>query len=63
MTVRQATPNDDLQLEKDLVNDPKKLLNIMLDLGRNMWEEFLNWFCKTTDKMIIEKYSHVMHMV
>ncbi len=63
---RGISPNDDLQLEKDLVNDPKEIAEhlMLIDLGRNDVGRVSEiGSVKLTDKMIIEKYSHVMHMV
>jgi anthranilate synthase component 1 len=56
----------DKDFEIDLLNDKKELAEhlMLIDLGRND----IGRICKTgtvklTDKMIVEKYSHVMHMV
>lgn len=56
----------DLNLEKELLQDPKELAEhlMLIDLGRND----VGRVAKTgsvvlTDKMIIERYSHVMHIV
>ncbi len=56
----------DLDLEKELLQDPKELAEhlMLIDLGRND----VGRVAKTgtvvlTDKMIIERYSHVMHIV
>ncbi len=56
----------DLVLEKELLADPKELAEhlMLIDLGRND----VGRVAKTgsvvlTDKMIIERYSHVMHIV
>ena len=56
----------DKDYEIDLLNDKKELAEhlMLIDLGRND----IGRICKTgsiklTDQMIIEKYSHVMHMV
>ncbi len=63
---RGSTPDEDNKLEIDLKNDTKELAEhlMLIDLGRND----IGRICKVgsvnlTDKMIIEKYSHVMHMV
>ena len=54
-----------MELEKDLLKDPKEIGAVMLiDLGRND----LGRVCeigtvKVKDLMVIEKYSHVMHIV
>ena len=57
--------NDNL-LEEELLNDPKEKAEhlMLIDLGRNDAGKVSKiGSIKLTDKMIIEKYSHVMHMV
>lgn len=57
---------DDLALEKDLLADPKELAEhlMLIDLGRNDVGRIANTgSVELTDKMIIERYSHVMHIV
>ncbi len=56
----------DLKLEKELLNDPKEIAEhvMLIDLGRND----LGRVCEigtveVKDLMVIEKYSHVMHIV
>ena len=56
----------DLELEKELLKDPKEIAEhvMLIDLGRND----LGRVCeigtvKVKDLMVIEKYSHVMHIV
>ena len=56
----------DLELEKDLLKDPKEIAEhvMLIDLGRND----LGRVCEigtveVKDLMVIEKYSHVMHIV
>ena len=63
---RGDSPIQDKKNEVDLINDKKELAEhlMLIDLGRND----IGRICKTgtvnlTDKMIIEKYSHVMHIV
>ncbi len=63
---RGKTPEDDLKMENELLNDAKeKAEHIMLvDLGRND----IGRVCKPgsvqiKDFMSVEKYSHVMHLV
>jgi anthranilate synthase component 1 len=63
---RGATPEEDLHLEEDLLADPKECAEhiMLVDLGRND----LGRVCRTgsievTDLMVIERYSHVMHIV
>ena len=56
----------DLDLEKDLLSDPKELAEhlMLIDLGRNDAGRVAKiGTVKLTDKMIIERYSHVMHIV
>ena len=63
---RGATPEEDKALEADLLADRKELAEhlMLLDLGRND----VGRVCKVgtvhpTEKFIIERYSHVMHVV
>jgi len=63
---RGATEEDDIALEKDLLADPKELAEhlMLIDLGRNDVGRVAEIGSVTlTDKMIIERYSHVMHIV
>jgi anthranilate synthase component I len=63
---RGNTPEEDLQLEKDLLADPKELAEhlMLIDLGRNDAGRVAEiGSVELTDKMIIERYSHVMHIV
>jgi len=63
---RGKTAEEDQQLEEDLLSDDKEIAEhlMLIDLGRND----LGRIAKTgsvnlTDKMFIERYSHVMHIV
>lgn len=63
---RGANEKEDLALEKDLLADEKEIAEhlMLIDLGRND----LGRIAKTgtvdlTDKMFVERYSHVMHIV
>jgi anthranilate synthase component 1 len=63
---RGKTPEEDLELEKDLKNDPKEIAEhvMLVDLGRND----LSRVCKPASvklvrEQVIERYSHVMHIV
>jgi anthranilate synthase component 1 len=63
---RGETPEEDLELEKDLKNDPKEIAEhvMLVDLGRND----LSRVCKPATvkpvrEQVIERYSHVMHIV
>ena len=63
---RGKNENEDNILENELRNDPKELAEhlMLIDLGRNDAGKVSKvGSIKLTDKMIIEKYSHVMHMV
>jgi len=63
---RGATPEQDIALEKELLADPKELAEhlMLIDLGRNDAGRVSKiGTVKLTDKMIIERYSHVMHIV
>ncbi len=63
---RGKNANEDLQLSKDLLEDQKELAEhlMLLDLGRNdVGRVSKNNSVKVTEKMIIEYYSHVMHIV
>ena len=63
---RGKDAEEDFKFEKDLLKDPKEISEhvMLIDLGRND----LGRVCETgtvevKDLMIIEKYSHVMHIV
>jgi len=63
---RGKTDADDLELEKDLLADPKEIAEhlMLIDLGRNDAGRIAQiGSVKLTDKMVIERYSHVMHIV
>ncbi len=63
---RGATVEQDQTLEQDLLADPKELAEhlMLIDLGRNDTGRVAKiGTVKLTDKMIIERYSHVMHIV
>ena len=58
--------NQDLELSKDLLKDEKELAEhlMLLDLGRNDVGRVAKiGSVKVTEKMMIEYYSHVMHIV
>ncbi|MBB6520970.1 anthranilate synthase component I [Pseudoteredinibacter isoporae] len=62
---RGKTPEEDLELEQDLVNDPKEIAEhlMLIDLGRNDAGRVSEiGSVKLTDKMVVERYSHVMHI-
>lgn len=63
---RGETHERDNQLEEELLNDPKEVAEhlMLIDLGRNdIGRIAQTGTVDVTDKMIIERYSHVMHIV
>lgn len=63
---RGKTAEEDKALELDLLADPKELAEhlMLIDLGRNDAGRVSQIGTVTlTDKMIVERYSHVMHIV
>ena len=63
---RGGTPEEDQALERDLLADPKEIAEhlMLIDLGRNdAGRVSETGSVRVTDKMIIERYSHVMHIV
>ncbi|KUJ85929.1 anthranilate synthase [Ruegeria marisrubri] len=63
---RGATPEEDRALEADLLADQKELAEhlMLLDLGRNDAGRVSKiGTVRPTEKFIIERYSHVMHIV
>lgn len=63
---RGASEAEDQALEQDLLNDPKELAEhlMLIDLGRNDVGRVAEiGSVELTDKMIVEHYSHVMHIV
>ena len=63
---RGQTPEEDQFYENDLLNDEKELAEhlMLLDLGRNdVGRVSKIGTVKPTEQFIIEKYSHVMHIV
>lgn len=64
--VRGKTPEEDAALAADLLSDPKEVSEhvMLIDLGRNdVGRVAETGKVKVTEKMCIEKYSHVMHIV
>jgi anthranilate synthase component 1 len=62
---RGATPEEDLALEQELLADPKEIAEhlMLIDLGRNdIGRVAETGSVKVTEKMVIERYSHVMHI-
>jgi anthranilate synthase component 1 len=63
---RGKTPAEDLALEADLLADPKERAEhiMLVDLGRNDIGRVCNFkSVEVPDLMVIERYSHVMHIV
>jgi len=63
---RGATREEDEALEKELLADPKECAEhlMLIDLGRNdAGRVSQTGSVELTDKMVIERYSHVMHIV
>lgn len=63
---RGLNQEEDNKNEEDLLSDPKELAEhlMLIDLGRNDVGKISKiGTVKVTDKMIIERYSHVMHIV
>jgi anthranilate synthase component 1 len=63
---RGKTAQHDLELEQELLNDPKELAEhlMLIDLGRNDAGRVSQvGSVELTEKMLVERYSHVMHIV
>lgn len=63
---RGKTPQQDIALAEELLADPKELAEhlMLIDLGRNDIGRVAEYgTVKLTEKMVIERYSHVMHIV
>ncbi|PXX36856.1 anthranilate synthase component I [Undibacterium pigrum] len=63
---RGATPERDAELAKELLADPKEIAEhvMLIDLARNdIGRIAQTGSVKVTDQMVIEKYSHVQHIV
>ena len=63
---RGATMMEDQKLEEELLQDPKELAEhvMLIDLGRNDVGRIAKiGSVRLTDKLLVEKYSHVMHLV
>ncbi len=63
---RGATPEEDAALEAELLADPKEIAEhlMLIDLGRNdVGRVAETGSVRVTEKMIVERYSHVMHIV
>jgi anthranilate synthase component 1 len=63
---RSEDEEKDKQLELDLLADPKELAEhlMLIDLGRNdVGRIAQTGSVEVTEKMVVERYSHVMHIV
>ncbi len=63
---RGQDEHEDLAFEEELLADPKELAEhlMLIDLGRNdIGRIAQTGSVELTDKMIVERYSHVMHIV
>ena len=63
---RGGTPERDAELAKELLADPKEIAEhvMLIDLARNDLGRISDiGTVKVTDRMVIEKYSHVQHIV
>ena len=63
---RGSTPEKDAAMERELVADPKERAEhlMLIDLGRNdVGRIARTGTVKVTETMMVERYSHVMHMV
>ena len=62
---RGKTPQEDLELERELLSDEKELAehNMLVDLGRNDLGKISRFGTVAVDKYLsVEKFSHVMHI-
>ena len=62
---RGRDTKEDLAFEKDLINDPKEIAEhlMLIDLGRNDVGRVAKvGSVKLTEKMVVERFSHVMHI-
>jgi anthranilate synthase component 1 len=63
---RGKTPDEDARLAQELLADPKERAEhiMLVDLGRNdIGRVSVYGTVRTTELMVIERYSHVMHIV
>ena len=63
---RGATPEQDKAIEQELVNDPKERAEhvMLIDLARNDIGRIAKaGSVKVTESFVVERYSHVMHIV
>ena len=63
---RGATPEDDARIAGELLADPKERAEhvMLIDLGRNdVGRVAATGSVRVTEQMVVERYSHVMHIV
>ena len=63
---RGNTPEEDMKMEENLINDPKEIAEhvMLLDLGRNDLGRVCEYdTVKVIEEMRVHRYSHVMHLV
>ncbi len=63
---RGHTEEEDQAMENELLADPKEIAEhlMLIDLGRNdVGRIAVTGSVELTDKMVVERYSHVMHIV
>jgi anthranilate synthase component 1 len=63
---RGGTVEEDRRLEAELLSDPKEIAEhvMLVDLGRNDVGRVAEWgSVKVNELMVVERYSHVMHIV
>jgi len=63
---RGATREEDIDLERELLADPKERAEhvMLVDLGRNdVGRVAATGTVRLAEKMLVERYSHVMHIV
>eukprot|EP00903_Cladosiphon_okamuranus_P004312 g4310.t1 len=62
---RGKTEEDDVAMERDMLEDPKEIAEhlMLIDLGRNdCGRVSQTGTVKVTEQMVVERYSHVMHI-
>lgn len=62
---RGKTKEDDLAMERDMLEDPKEIAEhlMLIDLGRNDCGRVAKTgSVNVTEQMVVERYSHVMHI-
>ena len=62
---RGATPEEDLRLQGELVEDPKEIAEhvMLIDLARNDVGRVVTFGTEAVEEMmVVERYSHIMHL-